>query len=152
EMKLRLRAEIESARGGAASEEKDRLDCALKELELTRIGTIHAFCGDLLRERPVEAGIDPQFEVVSEEEAAALADEAFEGWFQKVLADPPEGIRRILRRRSGRQSPREQLRGAMDALREHRDFPTGWRRDPFDRKREIDALMDELSELGKLTA
>ena len=30
-----------------------------------------------------------------------------------ILADPPEGVRRILRRRSGWQSPREQLRGAM---------------------------------------
>jgi ATP-dependent exoDNAse (exonuclease V) beta subunit len=152
EMKLRLRTEIESARSGATGEQKDRLDRALKELELTRIGTILAFCGDLLRERPVEAGIDPQFEVVSEEEAGALADEAFEGWFQRALSDPPEGIRRILRRRSGRQSPREQLRGAMDALREHRDFPTPWRRDPFDRDSEIDALIRELSELGKLAA
>ena len=42
--------------------------------------------------------------------------EAFESWFQTVLADPPEGVRRILRRRSGRQSPREQLRGAMQQL------------------------------------
>ena len=82
EMKLRLRSEIEKARAEAAPEERDRLDRALEELELARIGTIHAFCGDLLHERPVEAGIDPLFEVASEEEAEALADEAFEGWFQ----------------------------------------------------------------------
>ena len=65
EMKLRLRSEIERARTGAAREQRDRLDRALKELELARIGTIHAFCGDLLHERPVEAGIDPLFEVAS---------------------------------------------------------------------------------------
>ena len=59
EMKLRLRSEIEKARARAAPEERDRLELALEHLELARIGTIHAFCGDLLHERPVEAGIDP---------------------------------------------------------------------------------------------
>jgi ATP-dependent helicase/nuclease subunit A len=151
EMKLRLRSEIERARTGAACEQRNRLDRALKELELARIGTIHAFCGDLLHERPVEAAIDPLFEVASEEEAEALADEAFEGWFQRVLSDPPEGVRRILRRRSG-ESPREQLRNAMHALRKHRDFPERWRRDPFDRSGAIDALMDEMAQLGSLAA
>src|SRR6516165_2344120 len=145
EMKLRLRSEIEKARPLASQEERDRLDRALQELELARIGTIHAFCGDLLHERPVEAGIDPLFEVASEEEATALADEAFDGWFERVLSDPPEGIRRMLRRRAGRQSPREQLRAAMHTLREHRDFSEPWRRDPFDRSSAIDSLMGELA-------
>jgi ATP-dependent helicase/nuclease subunit A len=152
EMKLRLRSEIEKVRPLAAREERDRLDRALEELELARIGTIHAFCGDILHERPIEAGIDPLFEVDSEDEAEAIADAAFENWFQKILSDPPEGVRRILRRRSGRQSPREQLRGAMQALREHRDFPEPWRREPFDRSRAIDALMDDLARLGALAA
>ena len=150
EMKLRLRSEIEKARSNATREERDRLDRALEELELARIGTIHAFCGDLLHERPIEAGIDPLFEVASEEEAEELADSAFEDWFQTILADPPEGVRRILRRRSGRQSPREQLRNAMQTLREHRDFSEPWRRQTFDRNGAIDALMTELSALGAL--
>ena len=139
EMKLRLRSEIEKVRPLGAREERDRLDRALEELELARIGTIHAFCGDLLHERPIEAEIDPLFEVASEDEAASLADTALENWFQKILSDPPEGVRRILRRRSARQSPREQLRGAMQALREHRDYPAQWRREVFDRNGAIDA-------------
>ena len=56
EMKLRLRSEIERARQDATAEERKRLERALSELELARVGTIHAFCGDLLRERPVEGG------------------------------------------------------------------------------------------------
>jgi ATP-dependent helicase/nuclease subunit A len=107
EMKLRLRSEIEKARSKATREERGRLDRALEELELARIGTIHSFCGDLLHERPIEAGIDPLFEVASEGEADEIADSAFEDWFQTILADPPEGVRRVLRRRLGRQSPRE---------------------------------------------
>jgi ATP-dependent helicase/nuclease subunit A len=141
EMKLRLRSEIEKTRPGATRDERNRLDRALQELELARIGTIHAFCGDLLHERPIEAGIDPLFEVASEEEAEAIADEAFEDWFETILADPPEGVRRILRRRSGRNSPREQLRSAMNDLRDHRDFPTLWRRETFNRNGAIDALV-----------
>ena len=152
EMKLRLRSEIEKARSKATREERGRLDRALEELELARIGTIHAFCGDLLHERPIEAGIDPLFEVASEEEADEIADSAFEDWFQTILADPPEGVRRILRRRSGRQSPREQLRSAMQTLREHRDFPAPWRRQTFNRNGAIDALLTEFSALGELAA
>src|SRR5271166_1752434 len=113
EMKLRLRTEIERARQDAAAGERERLERALSELELVHVGTIHAFCGDLLRERPVEAGIDPLFEVAAEDEAERLADRAFESWFQAALADPPEGLRRILRRRSKGQ-PREMLRSALD--------------------------------------
>ena len=78
EMKLRLRTEIERARQDAAAEERERLERALSELELARVGTIHAFCGDLLRERPVQAGIDPLFEVAAEDEAEGLANQAFE--------------------------------------------------------------------------
>src|SRR5215813_1528501 len=72
EMKLRLRLEIEKARAAATLEERSRLDRALEELELARIGTIHAFCGDLLSERPVEAGVDPLFDVAADHEAQAL--------------------------------------------------------------------------------
>ena len=66
EMKLRLRLEIEKARSGATLLGARRLDRALEELELARIGTIHAFCGDLLSERPIEAGIDPVFTMLDE--------------------------------------------------------------------------------------
>jgi ATP-dependent exoDNAse (exonuclease V) beta subunit len=152
EMKLRLRSEIEKARSSAAREERDRLDRSLEALELARVGTIHAFCGDILHERPIEANIDPLVEVASKDEAEAIADAAFENWFQTILSNPPEGVRRILRRRFGRQSPREQLRGAMQALCEHRDFSTPWRREPFDRNGTVDALMGELSRLGGLAA
>ena len=150
EMKLRLRSDIEKARSKATREERGRLDRALEELELARIGTIHAFCGDLLHERPIEAGTDPLFEVAPEEEADEIADSAFDDWFQTTLADAPEGVRRVLRRRSGRQSSREQLRSAMRTLREHRDFPAPWRRQTFDRDAAIDALVTELSALGAL--
>lgn len=152
EMKLRLRLELEKARLRADPADRNRLDKALEELELAHIGTIHAFCGDLLGERPVEAGVDPAFKMLDDSAAEAIADQAFERWLQRILADPPEGPRRILRRRSGSEPPHEQLRTAMRALCNRRDFARAWRRDPFDRQAAIDVLLDELAEVGELAS
>ena len=155
EMKLRLRAEIEAARVAPDTprDEREALEHALSQLELARIGTIHAFCGDLLHERPVEAGVDPLFEVSPADESARLLDLCLDDWFQEVLAEPPEGVRRMLRRRPrgrDRFGPREQLRSALRSLVEHRDFPAAWRRVPLDREAEIDGLMSELGEVAAL--
>src|SRR5205814_7646969 len=86
EMRLRLRSELEEARAAATVEERDRLTAALERLEAAPIGTIHSFCADLLRERPVEARVDPVFEVAAGEEQDRLFDQAFDGWFQRVIA------------------------------------------------------------------
>jgi len=71
ELKLRLREALEEARGGSASAspERRRLDRALGRLEEAQVSTIHGFCADLLRERPVEARIDPLFKVLTEAQA-----------------------------------------------------------------------------------
>jgi ATP-dependent exoDNAse (exonuclease V) beta subunit len=154
EMKLRIRAEIERARAAATdAAEQARFQDALEKLELARIGTIHGFCADLLRERPIEAGVDPQFGVANEDEQARLVDRAFDAWFERALDDPPEGVRRILRRRvrgPNARGPRGDLRAAVDVLLEHRDLPARWRRDPFERDTEIDHLLAAMAELGAL--
>src|SRR5262249_55229181 len=100
EMKLRLRGELETARAAATDDvERARLGAALADLEAARVGTIHSICGDLLKEQPVAARVDPRFEVAAGDEAERILDEAFDGWLQDRLADPPEGVRRLLRRR-----------------------------------------------------
>jgi ATP-dependent helicase/nuclease subunit A len=45
------------------------------EVDNARIGTIHGFCGDILREFALRAGRDPRARVLEEAEAAALASE-----------------------------------------------------------------------------
>jgi ATP-dependent helicase/nuclease subunit A len=157
EMKLRLRAEIEKARAAAATSEEEtrRLDVALSELEEARIGTIHGFCADLLRERAVEAKVDPEFQMAADEERERLYEECFERWFQNALSDPPEGVRRVLRRRARDRDalgPRLVLRRAGADLIEQRDFATPWRRDPFDREKALDAIIERLSTLSGYVA
>ncbi|MBA2539200.1 MAG: UvrD-helicase domain-containing protein, partial [Deltaproteobacteria bacterium] len=154
EMKLRLRVELERARGeinkstSAIGRERTRFERALAELEVARIGTIHSFCADLLRERPIEARIDPLFEVAGEDEADRMFQQAFDTWFQRTLAAPGEGVRRILRR----VDPVDQLRSAGKALINRRDFEGAWRRDPFDRGAAIQRALDELAGLGALAS
>ncbi|WP_141336166.1 exodeoxyribonuclease V subunit beta [Paenibacillus sp. tmac-D7] len=69
EMKERFRLALEKAYRNAsdASLVHERLTEALGNLDLIFIGTIHSFCGSLLRERPIEAGLDPSFEEIDEE-------------------------------------------------------------------------------------
>jgi ATP-dependent helicase/nuclease subunit A len=152
ELKLRLRSELENARRSETNPTvRGFLEQALAHLEEARLSTIHSFCGDLLRERPVEARIDPQVEVMSESESRQMYREAFHNWFQKKLEDLPEGTRRILRRRP-RSMPTETLVAAGWALANWRDFPAPWQRPRLNREASIDAIVEKFHHLAEITA
>ena len=152
EMKLRLRTRLERAREEVTVElERERLTLALEELEVARVGTIHGLCADLLREYPVEAGVDPLFEVASDADSDVLLAAAFYRRFQELLQTQPDGVRRALRRRQrgpDAEPPRKVLFSAVKALVDHRDFAAPWRRDPFEREAAIDALLPLLETLA----
>jgi len=150
EMKLRLRTQLEVARAGATADARPRFELALSELETAHIASIHAFCAELLRKRPIEARIDPAFSVMAEEEERELLDRVFERWLTGVLEEPPEGVRRALKRRGGEDAPSEKLRRAAHTLVEQRDFEAAWDRPVLDREREIDRMLVALSALADL--
>jgi ATP-dependent helicase/nuclease subunit A len=158
ELKLRLREDLERAYRQAltgAPAEAARLAEALAHLEEAHISTIHGFCADLLRERPLEAGVDPRFEVLMEPAAMLLLDQAFDAWLRQALEAPGEGLRRILRRRSRSLDEGgviDQLRRAVGALAEWRDFPAPWRREPFDRAEGISACLAAIRTFAELSA
>ena len=131
------------------------MSLALQALEIAHINTIHGFCADLLRERPVSAGLDPAFEVLDEPGADALLRDAFRLWFEQALSEQGPALRRVLRRRNWRKeqtTPREDLLRACRSLVENRDFATPWTRPELDRDRELDRLVDQLRALGSLHA
>src|SRR5580704_19630510 len=72
ELKLRLREGLDLAR-----HRSPRLEDALARLEEASIGTIHSFCAQILRERPVEACVDPAFEELSDQESQRLYQKSF---------------------------------------------------------------------------
>jgi ATP-dependent exoDNAse (exonuclease V) beta subunit len=161
ELKLRLREALERERAATReSQARQRLDAALGSLEEAHVNTIHGFCAELLRERPVEAGVDPLFRVLTETQSQRLFEEAFAGWLQAQLSDPPEGVRRALRRstafsfsgaRPRQDGPIDRLQRAAWELAQWRDFPAPWTRRVFDRKEQIDRLVAELQALAALT-
>jgi ATP-dependent exoDNAse (exonuclease V) beta subunit len=157
ELKLRLREALEEARGASASgsAERDRLDRALGRLEEAQVSTIHGFCADLLRERPVEARIDPLFKVLTEAQAARMYDEGFHQWLERQLADPSEGVKRSLRRPTfggfdGDDGPVDRLRRAGWDLIQWRDFDGDWQRPRFERSSRIDGLIRLLNDFTSL--
>jgi ATP-dependent helicase/nuclease subunit A len=152
ELKLRLRSELEKARSESITNTSlyRNLENAVERLEEAQINTIHGFCADLLRERPVEAGVDPMFEVLSEREAEELYEEAFESWLQRALGAPGEGLRRSLRRHS-KEGPTEKLRAAGWELLNWRDFSAVWSRPEYDRTISIDRIIEQLRDFRHLT-
>ena len=74
ELRQRFQVELEAAgrRPSADAAERDRLADALTNLDGAFLGTIHSFCAKLLRERPLDAGLDPDFRELPETEADRL--------------------------------------------------------------------------------
>jgi ATP-dependent helicase/nuclease subunit A len=147
ELKLRLRTKIEQLRGlSTNSEERDRLADAALALESARIGTIHAFAAELLRQRPVQAGVDPWFAVMADADNEAIYADAFDAWFEQTLQQPGPGVRRILRRKGGYDGngPRKQLYDAGKKLVAERDLARPWERPKYNREASLDEVRAKL--------
>src|SRR5262249_44189736 len=148
-------AELEKARqdAGAGSARRARLDEAVARLEEARVSTIHGFCNDLLHERPVEARVDPRFQVLAEPEAEALYRRGFDRWVEGQLEPPLEGPRRGLRRRATLDDgdPVERIRRAGWTLAEWRDFRAPWRREAWQREAAIDQLIERVHAFAGLS-
>ena len=156
ELKLRLRQQLDRTRVETEHiEERVRLEDAMVRLEEAHIGTIHSFCADILRERPVEARIQPGFEELDEKEAPRLFQRVFSRWAQETMDNPPPGLRRALGRAAAwdsKRTPLEQVRNAAWRLIEWRDFPSSWRREPLNREREVDDIVGAVIELSTMVS
>lgn len=81
ELRARFQVGLEKAFREAKQPERARLASALSGVERCFIGTIHSFCGRMLRERPVEAGVDVDFQETDDAEDKALRTT---GWNEYV--------------------------------------------------------------------
>lgn len=64
--------------------EKNIFSNQLKKINNARISTVHSFCQALLKERPVEAGFDPHFEII--EDNSEIIDEVLNILLEKTLS------------------------------------------------------------------
>jgi ATP-dependent exoDNAse (exonuclease V) beta subunit len=106
ELKMRLREELEQT-----------TPRTLADLDQAHITTIHSFCAWILRERPVEAAVDPQFAVADNVRAQLLFDDAWDEWFERQLAENPPALRRAILREFNLNA----LRTFAELLYKHRD-------------------------------
>ena len=98
ELRIRLRVEIDSVLAGSLpDEERCHLRAARLQLERASISTVHAFCSALLRERPLEAGVDPNFTVLDTFGTRVLQTETWQEWLAQEMEHGPNVVKTALR-------------------------------------------------------
>jgi len=117
ELSARVRERLEEALGGETDPgRRARLAAAVRGLYRARIETIHSFATSLLRERPVEAGLDPEFRALSDLESELMFERAFGEWLTRTLAEDRPEIARALHLGIGP----DELRAAALEVHRHR--------------------------------
>src|ERR1039457_1415423 len=110
-MKLRVRHQLERRRVREANAAvHNRLAEAARSLDRAFIGTIHAFCAQLLRRRPVEARIDPVFQELAQPDALRVFAGVFRHWIERRLSAPSPALSRALARTSPPAGPERRAR------------------------------------------
>src|SRR6056297_2131063 len=68
EMKDRIKKKIKDFSEESSGTKKARLIKLQKRMNYAWVSTLHAFCSRILREFPLQSGIDPMFEIIDEAE------------------------------------------------------------------------------------
>ncbi len=121
ELASRVRQGLESALADAADPtQRGRLEAALRGLNHAHIETIHAFASGLLRERPVEANLDPGFEVLDDLAGQLAFEMEYREWIGAEMAadEPPDALIDAL----NLALPFEKVREAAEELHRHREL------------------------------
>ena len=118
ELKVRLRFEFEQALKQSDAAAEKRVRQALSDVERAQVTTIHAFCAALLHERPVEAGVKPDFEVLDELGADLMVDRVWREWLAGEMEKSSPPLAAILY--DGIEH--EALRAPAKFLLDHRDL------------------------------
>ncbi|HEX3853715.1 MAG TPA: UvrD-helicase domain-containing protein [Polyangiaceae bacterium] len=149
ELAARVREGLEAAiRDTEDTDEVGRLETALRDLNRARIETIHAFASNLLRERPIEAGLDPNFEVLDDLGMHLGFDEAYRSWLGDILSRPSPELWRAF----NRGFDLKQLREVTELLQRNRaQLPLALSSTPVNPALDtLDELLDYVDELRDL--
>ena len=147
ELRERFQNELEQAIGDARSQRnamlEQRLDTALRSIDTGFIGTIHAFCARMLREHPIEAGLDPDFTEVVEVEELIMRKNAWVRACERFAHDGAPELRELV---TVGLKP-AQLYTLYEKMCEFADVefpaPTHPRPDPTRVRERLDLLLDQ---------
>jgi len=95
EMRERLRKALDSLLATTTGPERARWMRYKRTLDGAVITTIHGLCMRLLREFPVEAGLDPQFMLLDEHRASTLLASAVEESLSESIGKRDEAVSRL---------------------------------------------------------
>ena len=99
EMRLRIRRRCyELYQQAQESSERAAWQRLLRCLDAARISTIHSFCGTLLRNHPVEAAVDPRFEVLDPPAAELLRLQTLDDSLRELLQASDERVLKLATR------------------------------------------------------
>lgn len=139
-MKERIRAEI-------LKQEGTQWEKAAEDFMIAPVQTFHSFCAQVLREFPIEAGLEPGFSVLDEQQASRIHNKAFEDLIHTRQDGPvhealihvlsiteQSNLRKILVALYGKRERYEQFFTALGAGEAH--VIAVW-------KREVEAFRDE---------
>lgn len=94
ELKLRFQTELEKNWTQEVDEMKrSRLAYAIQHMEQCFIGTVHSFCSKLLRERPIEAKLDMNFQELESAEDDKLLEEAWQHYLLHVKENDSQQLK-----------------------------------------------------------
>jgi ATP-dependent helicase/nuclease subunit A len=155
ELKIKLRGRIEKKLRESTKELRPQFTLALSDLDQMPVSTIHSFAAELIRERPVEAGVDPEFGVADELMASLVGEEAWDEWMAEQMSGENEPLRRAMESgiaAEARGRSKAYLQGAVEVLIEHRDLlpqlslsPKCSEKDILDSVRRAGALIEGLA-------
>ena len=99
ELRQRFQVRLEQALARTPSGEprRERLEDAIRDLDRAFVGTIHAFCAKLLRERPLEAGLDPGFRELQETDAVAMKRAFWLDFLERLGSDGDPDLEELAR-------------------------------------------------------
>jgi ATP-dependent helicase/nuclease subunit A len=123
EMRDRLKREVLARAADASADGGPGLDWrqVLTGLANAPISTIHAFCAALLKENPVEAGVDPHFVIWDEDESSAVRREIILTTVRAHVCAGHPGVQALLRDlqllQASRHAPRHLAEVVDAALR-----------------------------------
>ena len=151
ELKDRVRTELEKLAADRALDEEERTRChaALAHFDDASIQTLHSFAASLLRERPFEAGLPPNFEVVAEMEAGIELEQNWQAWLDGAMEREEVATQLLTAMTLGLRL--DDVKAAARLLHENYDrLPERFEVNPAPLRRAAGMVVAEVSRIQKL--
>ena len=148
ELRERFQEGLEKALKEDEEPARSRAGRALENMERGFVGTIHSFCSLILRERPVEAGLDPGFVDIDEEEEKRIRGRAWEQFLLWAQAEKPQLIKGL----AGLDIKAAELEGSFQAVINFPEIELITKKVPYPQetlnqaRQEVNCFLDEMEQ------